>query len=295
VKTKIHFIVNPVAGSGDNELSMSYLNTFFEGDFYEITVKESLYPKHSIELCKESISEKANIIVACGGDGTINEIASSLVHSNVILGIIPMGSGNGLASNLKIPVNVKKALQIIRNYNVIEIDAGTINEELFFSNTGCGFDAHVIADFEKNSKRKLWSYIRSVLRSFRTYNYPNTFELQYSNEKKSLNPFLIFISNSNEMGYNMSLTPTASLQDGLLDVILVPKLSLLKMISFTFLFFIKKHYWLEEVELIKVDSIALFRQSGNVIKVQKDGESMELNSDIIKVKLLAKALKVCVN
>jgi YegS/Rv2252/BmrU family lipid kinase len=292
--TKIHFIVNPVAGSGRNKLTKEFLSNFFGSDFYEIKIKVSEYSKHATLLANESVKEKANIIVACGGDGTINEVASCLVNSEVILGIIPMGSGNGLASNLNISRNISKALQLIRNYNIIEIDAGIINNELFFSNAGIGFDAHVISDFEKNTSRKLWGYVRSVVKTLRHYDY-HTFELEYLNNKRTLSPFLLFISNSNEMGYKMSLTPKASLQDGLLDLIIVPKLSFVEMMVFTFLFFLKKHHWLKNVELIKTDFLSLSHNNGNEVKIQKDGESMEINENKIEIKLIPKALKVCVN
>lgn len=292
--TKIHFIVNPVAGSGRNKLTREFLSNFFGSDFYEFEIKVSEYPKHATVLANESVKEKVDIVVACGGDGTINEVASCLVSTEVILGIIPMGSGNGLASNLNISRNISKALQLIINYNIIEIDAGLINNELFFSNAGIGFDAHVISDFEKNTSRKLWGYVRSVAKTLRHYDY-NTFELEYLDRKRTLSPFLLFVSNSNEMGYKMSLTPKASLHDGLLDLIIVPKLSFFKMLVFTFLFFLKKHHWLKNVELIKTDFLSLSHNNGGDVKIQKDGESMELKESRIEIKLIPKALKVCVN
>lgn len=292
MRTRIHFIVNPVAGSGRNKLSVDDLNKLFGKDQYELEVKESEYPKHAIALAKDSIAERANIIVACGGDGTINEIASCLVNTKVTLGIIPMGSGNGLASNLKIPRKIKTALKIIRNNNTLEIDSGLINDELFFSNTGIGFDAHVISDFEKDSKRKLSGYFISVVKSLRNYQYREV-EISYLGKTRTISPFLLFVSNSNEMGYKMSLTPKASLQDGLLDIIIVPKLSFLKMISFTLLFFVKKHYWLEDVQIEKAESITLRSNDRKSFKIQKDGESLEVLSETIEIRLLTRSLKVC--
>ncbi|RMA57928.1 diacylglycerol/lipid kinase family protein [Ulvibacter antarcticus] len=292
--TRIHFIVNPVAGSGRNKLSPELMNKVFGNDIYDIKIKESEFAGHAIELAKESIKEKAEVIVACGGDGTINEVAGCLVGTNVILGIVPMGSGNGLASNLKIPRDTVKALRIIKNFKVIKIDTGSINNEYFFSNTGIGFDAHVISDFEDNKKRKLWGYIKAVIKALKTYNYSNCVEISYLNEQKKVYPFLLFVSNSNEMGYKMSLTPKASLQDGVLDVIIVPKLSSIKMVFFTILFFIKKHYWLKEVEFIKTNSLIVRKSNDHIFKAQKDGERLKIEKDTIKIELLPKALNVCV-
>ena len=292
MRIKIHFIVNPVAGSGRNKLSVEDLINLFGKDQYDIEVKETEYPKHAIALAKDSIADRADIIVACGGDGTINEIASCLVNSDVTLGIIPMGSGNGLASNLKIPRKINTALNIIKNHNVIEIDAGLINDDLFFSNTGIGFDAHVISDFEKDAKRKLWGYVMSVIKSLRNYQYHEV-EITYLSQTRTLSPFLLFISNSNEMGYKMSLTPKASLQDGLLDIIIVPKLSFFKMIFFALLFFVKKHYWLNDVQIEKAASLTLRNNGRNSFKIQKDGESQEIIGESIEIKILPKSLKVC--
>jgi YegS/Rv2252/BmrU family lipid kinase len=292
LRTKIHFIVNPIAGSGKNKLSKDELNNLFGSDLYEIVVKESQFPKHAVVLAKESIAENANVIVACGGDGTINEIASGLINTNVTLGIIPMGSGNGLASNLKIPRKIEKALKIIKNANVLEIDAGLINDEFFFSNTGIGFDAHVISDFEEDTKRKLWGYVNSAIKSLRNYKYQEV-ELSYLNQTIKISPFLLFISNSNEMGYKMSLTPKASLQDGLFDIIIVPKLSAFKMICFTLLFFLKKHYWLTDVKIDKAESFTIKNNGQTSFKVQKDGESLDLSAQTIEIKILPKSLKIC--
>lgn len=290
--TNIHFIINPVAGSGKNRLSEAFLKDYFETESYHVVVKESAYAKNAIQLAEQSVTEKADIIVACGGDGTISEVASSLVNTEVLLGIVPMGSGNGLASNLNIPRNIPKALAILRNKSFTEIDAGMINDYLFFSNAGIGFDAHVISDFEKKPTRKLWGYIRSVFKSLQNYTYENAVEVSYLDTIKTVRPFLLFVSNSNEMGYKMSLTPKASLQDGLLDVLIVPKLSFVKMIAFTFLFLLKKHHWLKEVEEIRTASIVLKNEEGIKFMIQKDGERLKCKTNTIEIKLLHKALKV---
>ena len=150
----------------------------------------------------------------------------------------------------------------------------------------------MISDFEKDAKRKLWGYVISVFKSLRNYEYREV-ELSYLNQTRKLSPFLLYISNSNEMGYKMSLTPKASLQDGLFDIIIVPKLSFFKMICFALLFFVKKHYWLTDVKIEKTDSLTLKNNGRNSFKIQKDGESLEILGETIEIKLLPKSLKVC--
>jgi YegS/Rv2252/BmrU family lipid kinase len=294
LKTNLHFIVNPIAGSGKNRLSATLLESFFPEKTYSITIKKTEFVAHAITLTKQSIKEGAEIVVACGGDGTINEVASCLIGTDVLLGIVPMGSGNGLASNLKIPKNLKKALKIIKNQQQMAMDVGTINGEPFFSNTGVGFDAHVISDFAESPTRQLFSYISSTIKTLRSYSYNNMVEVKYDSEKEVLSPFLLFISNSNEMGYKMSLTPRASLRDGLLDVVIVPQLSHLKLFVFTLLFLFKKHHWLKEVRFLEVTDIAIKSVDGVILKAQKDGELFILERSEIDVKVLPERLNVCV-
>lgn len=294
MRTNIHFIVNPIAGKGKNELSEALLETYFPKTEYSVSIKKTKFVQHASALTKTSIEEGAQIIIACGGDGTINEVASCLVNTSVILGILPMGSGNGLASNLKIPKNVKKALAIIKTQNVIAIDTGTINEEPFFSNTGVGFDAHVIADFEESTTRQLFSYVQSTLRTLKNYHYKNLVELKYNETTELISPFLLFISNSNEMGYKMSLTPRASLQDGLLDVVVVPKLSNFKLFLFAILFFFKKHHWLKEVRFKQVTALEIKSLDGSILRAQKDGELFVPKNPEIEILIHPKNLNVCV-
>ncbi|AFL81662.1 conserved protein of unknown function BmrU [Aequorivita sublithincola DSM 14238] len=294
MKTNIHFIVNPIAGKGKNELSEALLETYFPKDEYSVSIKKTEFVLHATSLTKASIDEGAQIIVACGGDGTINEVASSLVSTSVILGILPMGSGNGLASNLKIPKNLNKALNIIKSQNAIAIDTGTLNGEPFFSNTGVGFDAHVISDFEENTTRQLFSYVKSTLRTLKNYHYKNIVELKYNGTTELISPFLLFVSNSNEMGYKMSLTPRASLQDGLLDLVIVPELSHFKLFIFAILFLFKKQHWMKEVRFEQITSLEIKSQDNRILKTQKDGEFFVPKEPRIEIAIHPKSLNVCV-
>ena len=294
MRTNIHFIVNPIAGKGKNELSEAFLETLFPKPEYSISIKKTEFVLHAVALTRSSIEEGAQIIVACGGDGTINEVASCLVNTSVVLGILPMGSGNGLASNLKIPKNLKKALSIIKTQNVIAIDTGTINDEPFFSNTGVGFDAHVISDFEKSTTRQLFSYVSSTLRTLKKYHYKNVVEIKFGGTTELISPFLLFVSNSNEMGYKMSLTPRASLQDGLLDMVIVPELSNFKLFQFTLLFLFKKHHWMKEVRFKQVTVLEINSLDNTILKAQKDGEFYILKEPKVEIVIHPKNLNICV-
>ena len=175
-------------------------------------------------MANEAVSLKPDYIVACGGDGTINEVASALVNSDVLLGVIPVGSGNGLASNLGISKNVQQALAVIKSGKRSSIDVGVVNEHYFFSNRGIGIDSMIIKKYSQSSKRSLFIYMKAAMSAAFEF-IPKKAMVAYGSKLTTLTPFMLFISNSNQMGYGMSLTPKASLDDGWLDLFVVPNLS----------------------------------------------------------------------
>lgn len=290
----IHFIVNPIAGSGHHRFSETCLQKYFEPKNYIITVKTSRYKSHISNLTKQSIQQNADIIVACGGDGTVNEVASILVGTTIPLGIIPIGSGNGLASNLNIPIHITKALDIIKNNQRTKIDVGCVNQRYFFSNIGFGFTANVIENYEASQKRTLLRYVKACCKSFREYYKKEEVVIAIDDTIVVVNPFLIFISNSNVMGYSVSLTPKASLKDGLLDVIIVPKISQFKMLYFGLLMFIKKPELLKEVKCYQTASLTLTRKRGAFFALQIDGDWSKTETLTISVALKEKSLSVLV-
>ena len=159
----IHFIINPISGKGNHNIGKTELEKHFPKEKFKIEVDYSNYKKHAILLTKKAIANKPDCVVACGGDGTINEVASCLINTKIKLGIIPVGSGNGLASNLNIPKEIEKATEIIRNGNSQTIDVGQVNEHYFFSNMGIGIDAHIIKKYETYKKRTLIAYLKASI------------------------------------------------------------------------------------------------------------------------------------
>ncbi len=288
----IHFIVNPIAGSGKHSFSEVFLHGYFEKSNYHITLKLSTYKGHAIDLTKESINQKADIVVACGGDGTINEVASTLVETNIPLGIIPVGSGNGLASNLGIPRNIKKAIAIIKKNTQTRIDVGCVNDRYFFSNTGFGFSASVIENYENSQKRTIYHYLKATLKAFKAFSNRKESAIEIEGVGTFVNPFLIFISNSNELGYKVSLTPKASLQDGELDVMIVTKISKFKMLVFGVLMLFKKPELLKEVTCFQTKNIVLVRKQGTIFESQADGELLKIKEESVSISVKEKAIVV---
>jgi YegS/Rv2252/BmrU family lipid kinase len=292
--TSIHFIVNPISGNGNNLITPKLVSGVFNFDEFKVKIKQTQRPKHAKELALKSIKEGADVIVACGGDGTVNEIASSLVGSNVKLGIVPMGSGNGLASALKIPKSISGALNVIKNSNSTQIDVGEINKHYFFSNTGIGFDANVINNYSKTKQRKLGSYFKASLLTF--FNNPPLLSVKITTESKSLRlkPFMVFVSNSNEMGYDISLTPKASIQDGMLDAIIVEPLNKLEIIYFGFLLLIKRPQSFKKAHYFLTKNLEITNLEKGGVLAQIDGESVQIKANQINIQIKQAALSVVV-
>ena len=291
--TYIHFIINPISGSGKHNLAASYILQHFPASEYQIAVDYTNHKTHAVELTKAAVKQNPDYIVACGGDGTINEVASCLVNTRIILGIIPVGSGNGLASNLNIPRDFKKAIDIIKKGKTTFMDVGKINDFYFFSNMGIGIDALIIKKYDRSGNRTLSSYVKAALSSSFQYKAKQAI-ISFEDQKIEVNPFMLFISNSNEMGYNMSLTPKASLSDGMLDMVIIPELSFIEklLLGFNVLrntienFKKAKHYLVNEVHIKMPQKI--------YIDAQIDGEQYNIKTNIINVRILPKALKVLV-
>ncbi|WP_240938612.1 diacylglycerol/lipid kinase family protein [Arenibacter sp. 6A1] len=290
----IHFIINPKAGVGNNRLDLEALTPYFRKEEYTITLKYSNYKKQALELTQDSIEEGATIIVACGGDGTINEVASCLVGTSIRLGIIPFGSGNGLASNLKIPLTTDKAIAVIKEHEVVTIDVGQINEQYFFSNTGFGFDADIIKNYEASELRTIKGYLRASIKSFREFRKGRNIDVRINDSDYLKNPFMIFISNSNEMGSNISLTPKASLHDGMLDVLIVPEISKPMMLLFGMLMLIRKPHWLKDIKSYQTKNLKINKETGNTFDSQIDGEFHKVKNNQIYISVLEKSLGVIV-
>lgn len=289
----IHFIINPISGKGNHTIGKTELEKYFPKENFKIEVDYSNYKKHAITLTKKAIKNNPNCIVACGGDGTINEVASCLVNSKIKLGIIPVGSGNGLASNLNIPKDIEKATEIIRNGIAQTIDVGQVNEHYFFSNMGIGIDAHIIKKYETYKKRTLIAYIKASLTSSFQFK-PIQSILSYNNQIINTKSFLLFVSNSNEMGYGMSLTPKASLQDGWLDLVIVSKLNFINKLMLGMYVLLNKVEKFKKAQHILVQKMCIEIPNKKVIDIQIDGEHYNLKTNNINISIIKNGLEIII-
>ncbi len=277
----IHFIINPISGKGRQlkELSEDHLRNFFPSDKFAVHI--SVIPEKGATeiLTKQAIQAGANTIVACGGDGTINEVARHIVHTDIMLGIIPRGSGNGLASHLAIPKELNSCLNIIREGLTTKIDTALAGKIRFFSNCGFGFPTELIRQYELIPQRRLSGYIKSGLSSIHAIR--DSAMLKITCNDRILNARHLFVSNSNKMGYGMTLAPWASLKDGLFNVQVIGCDNILSFGIYGLMVLAGKGDKKKEVTDMLSSEVEV--ESFEPLQIQIDGEYHQLTENRIRI------------
>jgi len=230
-KKNILFIINPISGGHNKAKIEKSIFNILDNNRFDISISHTEYAGHAIEMAKNAVKDNMDMVVAVGGDGTINEVASQLVNTPTILAIIPCGSGNGLARDLGISLNYKKAIHQINSAHTKKIDVGICNNQYFFSLAGIGFDAKVAYDFNMGKKRKFFGYVKAIFKDFFSSKNQN-FEMVLENEKITDSFFFITVANCSQWGYNVKVAPKAKLDDGVFSVNLCKKPSLISLIPF---------------------------------------------------------------
>lgn len=219
---KIVFIVNPTSGTKSKQRILNIIPLIFKGSEWDVKIALTQYAGHAQELARKAVDEGAKVVVAVGGDGTVNEVASGIVHTETALGIVPCGSGNGLARHLGIPMNPRHALRVLLNMDIRVCDYGLINGHPFFCTAGTGFDAEVSNTFARAGKRGLSTYIKTTMKVGLTYKGENyDVEIVDDGVTRHLGAqryWLITAGNASQYGNNFYITPGASLCDGKLNV-----------------------------------------------------------------------------
>ena len=216
-KKSILFLINPKSGVGGKRSVPRLVRTLVDKSKFNVTIRQTRYVAHACELTLEAVKRGVDIVVAVGGDGTVNEVARSLVGSKAALGIVPCGSGNGLARHLGIPLDVKRAIEFINTAEITAVDYGKINGHPFFCTCGIGFDALVSNSFAHGTRRGFLGYMNQTLVDWLSYE-PEVYELESESFKKSYKAFLVACGNAAQYGNNAYISPHASMRDGLLSV-----------------------------------------------------------------------------
>lgn len=288
LKKRILFIVNPISGIHGKEFVLHLIDKYIDRTRYDYTVRKTEYAGHACQLACQAAEEKTDIVVAIGGDGTINEIGRSLVHTDTAMGIIPCGSGNGLARHLHIPMEPRGAIETLNKGFIKEIDYGKIDQHPFFCTCGVGFDAFVSLKFADSGKRGLSTYLENTLHESLTYR-PETYEIENELGTVRYKAFLIACANASQYGNNAYIAPQASLTDGMMDITILEPFTVLDVPTLAFQLFNKTIDQNSRIKTLKEKKITIHRHSAGVFHF--DGDPMMGGKDL-EVEVIHRGLKV---
>jgi lipid kinase, YegS/Rv2252/BmrU family len=282
-KKKIYVIINPVSGSKSKKNIPEKVTKRIDPYEYDVHIFMTGYEGHATLLAKEAVRNGVDCVVAVGGDGTINEIAKVLVNTDVILGIIPSGSGNGLARDLHIPMSREKAIEILKEGHAIKIDYGIANDNIFFCTCGVGFDAEVSEKALTQSARGPLMYAKNMITTFYGFK-PQRYKIVSDDGVFEDEAFVITCANASQYGNNAYIAPRADIQDGKMNIAIlkpittldVPK-TMIQMFSKNINNNAKLVELVTQKALIQRETEGVMHLDGNAIYMGKD-----INVEIIK-------------
>lgn len=287
---KAVFIVNPASGVFSKENVGELISGRLDRTKYVSEVIFTERPGHATEICKEQVGRGVDVVVAVGGDGSVNEVARGMVGTDAVMGIIPAGSGNGLAHHLNIPILRKNALDVINRGNTVRIDTGMINEHLFVSIAGIGFDGLIAKRFEKSKLRGFVSYLKLVAEEYPTYK-PKKYHLEIGGEVIETRALFIAFANSDQFGFKASIAPRAKIDDGLLDIIIAKKPQIIELPYLASLLYWRMIETSKHIETRKTEELTI--RTGKNRWVNLDGNPVKLGKTL-HVKIIPRSLNIIV-
>lgn len=285
---KILFLINPKSGVQSKSSLPALIDKHIDKSKFEYAIKETQYKAHACELAKEAAEQGYDIVVAIGGDGTVNEVARSLVHTNTALGIIPCGSGNGFARHIGIPINIKKSIIFLNNAEVKDIDYGKINGHSFFCTCGVGFDAVVSYNFADTAVRGLPGYVHRTVVDWVKYK-SEVYEIECEDKTVNEKALVVACGNASQYGNNAYIAPGASMCDGKLSIAMLTPFSALsvpKVVTQLFNYSIEKN---EHFRSLSASWVRIKRKKGG--PVHFDGEPYMMDAELF-VEIVPLGLKV---
>ena len=286
MKRKALFIINPVSGGKGKDDIPQLIQKYLNADIFNAVIVFSTGVAHARQLAKEAISAY-DLVVAVGGDGTVNEIAKPLVNQQTPIGILPLGSGNGLARHLGLPLTLEASLKRLFSGTVSTIDSGLLNDIPFFCTAGMGFDAYVGHLFSQQNSRGLATYINVSFKAYWDYQ-PQSFKVN----GLDTNAFSLTFANAGQFGNNAWVAPHANLQDGILDVCTISPFPKWFGTSLAYQLFTKQLKPSAYISYQSVTEITVETEKPPMIHY--DGEPLQLDTCEIKVKINPQSLNVII-
>mgnify|MGYP001361993727 FL=1 len=287
-KTRVCVIINPVSGTESKKNIPEEVASAFDQTQFDVVIRITGYPGHATEIAKQAVKNKFAYVLTAGGDGTVNEVAKALVNTDTVLGIIPFGSGNGLARDLRISMDSEKAIQTILDGNVRTIDYGSANGHIFFCTCGVGFDAFISDKFAEEKKRGPLGYVRNIVEGvieFRSEEYEITHDGGTLNERA----FLLTCANASQYGNEVYIAPGADMEDGKMNVSILKPLNPNEIPQTTLQLFTRNIDKNSKMISLLTSSLTIKRKKSGVLHV--DGEPVSTGKEI-EVKIFHKGLRV---
>lgn len=290
----IAFIINPISGSRETQNVKRKLPKLImqllDSEQWLPNIAFTEYAGHATDLARQYARMGFDAVVAVGGDGTVNEVACGLRDTQTAMGILPMGSGNGFARHLNIPIRVNKAIEMINHSEPISVDYGLANGRLFVSTCGTGFDALIADHFAGSSKRGFATYLRNILKDAFSYA-PQNYHLVGDGLDVTHKAFLITFANANQWGYEALIAPKASIQDGKMDIMLMSSRALLGSASLALRLFAGSIDNSHFMDTIRTKEVTLERENDEPFHL--DGDPIPMGKDI-HIKIVPDGLRVLV-
>jgi diacylglycerol kinase (ATP) len=289
LKKKALFIINPVSGGKKKDGVPALIDKHLDKTMFDYSIVHSTLEKPIRALAKEALPD-FDIIVAVGGDGTVNEIASALAGTDKVLAIIPYGSGNGLSRFLKIPMDPVKAIKSLNAGPVQVMDAGKVNGQWFFNMAGVGFDAHISEVFSHGKHRGFKSYFESSVKEISNYKAQH-YQIEIDGEIFEREAFMLCFANSSQFGNNAHVSPDASLHDGLLDIVIVKQFPVIRLLEMGLRMLTKQVESSKYVQIMRGAHIKVSRKGPGPLHL--DGEPQIIGAEL-EIKVVPDSLKVIV-
>ena len=285
----IAFIVNPISGTKAKNRVGKLIRELLDLQQFSPTVVVTEYAGHATQLAQHFALEGYYAVVAVGGDGTVNEVATGLIGTNTALGIIPNGSGNGFARHLDISTRMNRAIEMLNSSEIINVDYGMVNDQPFFSTCGVGFDA-VVAEKFSDTNRGLKGYVQTIFKDLFQYK-PEKYHLKGEGVDMENTAFLVNFANASQWGYDAYIAPKASVQDGWLDVAIVSEFPMVAAAGLALSLFTKTIDERLHMNTLRTKGLTLTRESEGPMHI--DGTPVTMPAEL-NIKIVEEGLKVLV-
>ena len=289
-KKRIRFIINPKSGISRKAGVSDLIAGCIDREKFDFEISYTEAPKHATVLSRDAAGKKFDVVVAVGGDGSVNEVAKGLFGTETALGFLATGSGNGMARHLGIPMDLRKAIQVLHTGITEKIDTLKVNDEFCVGTIGVGFDAHVAHLFAGSAKRGYSTYVKLVLSEFYKY-HPLPYELVIDGESITRDCFLLTFANSSQFGNNAVIAPFADVKDGIMDVSMMKKFPFYHAPHLLYRLMHNTIHKSRYFSMAKGKSILL--KNNRVLKGHIDGEPVTFTTDL-HVKIIPASLHVLV-